>query len=169
MQTYSSGLGLGDQIASRNSRTDSTLLDSGWLFKTVGVDTTKKFFGQFHAIKGFNYLIPVGVDVGIGQSAIGSAFGWCIIWWGVAAKKKRMRRKKMRQKNSGTKYFLSSLNLLFEFISMHARVLEPVYSFHCTSIQKALSDWNPKSTDVQSLDHGSWTLGRDSERLCSLR
>mmetsp|Transcript_17574 Transcript_17574/g.36132 ORF Transcript_17574/g.36132 Transcript_17574/m.36132 type:complete len:370 (-) Transcript_17574:53-1162(-) len=80
------GLGLGDQISSRNSGSDGTLLDSGGLFETVRVNTTKERFGQFHTVEGLDDLIPVGRNVGIGQAArrsIVSAFGGCIIWWGV--------------------------------------------------------------------------------------
>jgi hypothetical protein len=64
--TYSSGLGLCDQISSTDGGSDSTLLNGRRFFETVRVDTTKKFFGQFHSIKGFDNLVPVGTDVSIG-------------------------------------------------------------------------------------------------------
>ena len=91
-ETYSTGLCLGDQILSRNGWSDRTLLDSGGFFETVGVNTTKKCFGQFHTIEGFDYLMPVGVDVGIGQSSFGAAFCGCIIWWWVTAKNREERQ-----------------------------------------------------------------------------
>ena len=64
---YSSGLRLSDKIAAHHSRLDSSLLNSRWLFETVRVDTTKKLFGQLHAIEGFNGFIPIGIEVGVGQ------------------------------------------------------------------------------------------------------
>ena len=45
------------------------LLDGRRLFETIGIDTTKKFFGELHTIKGFNGFFPVGVNVTIGQAA----------------------------------------------------------------------------------------------------
>lgn len=98
--TYGTGLGLGDQISSRNSGSDGTLLDSGGLFETVRVNTTKERFGQFHTVEGLDDLIPVGRNVGIGQAArrsIVSAFGGCIIWWGVTAIVKNSRKRRVRK------------------------------------------------------------------------
>ena len=108
-QTYSSGLGLGNQISSRNSGSDSTLLNSRGLFKTVRVNTTKKGFGQFHTVEGLNDLVPVGVDVGISQSANISAISGCIVWGGITANTKQRSKIGVRKKSRKTKFFLFPL------------------------------------------------------------
>ena len=82
-QTYGTGLGLGDQIAPRDGRSDSTLLNGRGLLETVRVNTTKKGFGELHTVEGLNNLVPVGVDVGIGQSANITALSGGIVWGGV--------------------------------------------------------------------------------------
>ena len=111
-ETYSTGLCLGDQILSRNGWSDRTLLDSGGFFETVGVNTTKKFFGQFHTIEGFNYLMPVGVDVAIGQSSVGgAAFCGCIIWWWVTAKIEKSKTDEVRNWDLAKHYNLHRFNM----------------------------------------------------------
>ena len=70
--THRSGLGLGNQIPSHHGGLDGTLLNGGWLLETVRVDTTEEFLGKVHAVKGFNGLVPVGLQIGIGQTAGGS-------------------------------------------------------------------------------------------------
>jgi hypothetical protein len=63
--TYRSGLRLSNQIPSKHSRLDRSLLDSRRLLETVRVDTTKQLFGEFHRIESFDRLIPIGIKVGI--------------------------------------------------------------------------------------------------------
>jgi hypothetical protein len=59
-------LSLSNQIISQHCRPDSY---SRRLLETERVNTTEKLFGQVHSIKSFDSLIPVGIKVGIGQSA----------------------------------------------------------------------------------------------------
>lgn len=69
--TYRSGLGLSNQVASKNGRPNSTLLNGRGLFETIGINAAKQFFWEFHAVKGLNGFIPVGVNIGIGQAPLG--------------------------------------------------------------------------------------------------
>ena len=67
--TYRSGLGLGNQVASKNGGLDGTLLNGRGLFETIGVNTAEEFFREIHGVKGLNGFIPVRVNIGIGQAA----------------------------------------------------------------------------------------------------
>ena len=67
--TYRTGLGLGDEIAAEDGGLDGALLDGRGLLETVGVDAAEELLGKFHAVEGLDGLVPVGVDVGIGQAA----------------------------------------------------------------------------------------------------
>mmetsp|Transcript_19509 Transcript_19509/g.42399 ORF Transcript_19509/g.42399 Transcript_19509/m.42399 type:complete len:369 (+) Transcript_19509:1318-2424(+) len=80
------GLGLGDQVPSRNCGSDGTLLDGRGFLETVRVNTTEEFLGKLHAIKGFDDLVPVGRNVGVGQLAGSAIFAirGGIGWWGFA-------------------------------------------------------------------------------------
>ena len=69
VSTYRTGLGLGDEIAAEDGGLDGALLDGRGLLETVGIDTTEKLLGKLHAVEGLDGLVPVGVDVGIGQAA----------------------------------------------------------------------------------------------------
>lgn len=60
---------MGNQISSKHGGLDSSLLDCRGLLKTIRVNTTKKLFGDFHTVKGLDRLVPVGVKVGVGQTA----------------------------------------------------------------------------------------------------
>ena len=69
VSTYRTGLGLGDEIAAEDGGLDGALLDGRGLLETVGVDATEELLGKLHAVEGLDGLVPVGVDVGIGQAA----------------------------------------------------------------------------------------------------
>jgi hypothetical protein len=59
----SSGLGLGDHVLSAGQWKDSSLLDSGWLLKSIRVDTTEKFLLEVHVIKRVSDNIVVRLEV----------------------------------------------------------------------------------------------------------
>lgn len=67
--THRSRLGLGNQVTAQDGGFDGSLLDGRGLFETVGVDTTEELLGKLHAIERVDSLVPVGVDVGIGEPA----------------------------------------------------------------------------------------------------
>ena len=69
VSTYRTGLGLGDEIAAEDGGLDGALLDGRGLLETVGVDATEELLGELHAVEGLDGLVPIGVDVGIGQAA----------------------------------------------------------------------------------------------------
>lgn len=67
--THRTRLSLCNQITAQHGGFDSPLLNSRGFLKTVGINTTKQFFGNFHTIESIDSFIPVGVDVGISDAA----------------------------------------------------------------------------------------------------
>lgn len=67
--THRTRLSLRNQITAQHGGFDSPLLNSRGFLKTVGINTTKQFFGNFHTIESIDSFIPVGVDVGISDAA----------------------------------------------------------------------------------------------------
>ena len=47
-------LGLGDNVLAAEDRQDSSLLDEGGLFETVGVDATEEVLLEAHVVEGVN-------------------------------------------------------------------------------------------------------------------
>ena len=69
--THRSRLGLRDQVPPQHGGLDGALLDGGRLLETVRVDSAQQLLGDLHAIERVDGLIPVGVDVGIGEAPRG--------------------------------------------------------------------------------------------------
>lgn len=67
--THRTRLSLRNQITAQHGGFDSPLLNSRGFLKTVGINTTKQFFRNFHTIESIDSFIPVGVDVGISDAA----------------------------------------------------------------------------------------------------
>ena len=69
--TYRTRLSLSNQIPSQHGRLNSPLLNSRWFLETICVNTTKQLLGNFHTVEAINCLVPIGINVGIGDAARG--------------------------------------------------------------------------------------------------
>mmetsp|Transcript_3066 Transcript_3066/g.6192 ORF Transcript_3066/g.6192 Transcript_3066/m.6192 type:complete len:431 (+) Transcript_3066:97-1389(+) len=72
-----SGLSLGDKVASEHAWLHGPLLDGGGLLETVGVDPPKEILWESHGVEGLDRLVPVGLDIGVGDAAEAGLGGWC--------------------------------------------------------------------------------------------
>merc|ERR1719398_52495 len=67
-----SRLSLGDNIHALDARDNGSLLDSRWLLKTIGIDSSEELFLQLHVVEVLADLVPVGVDDAVRVHPCGS-------------------------------------------------------------------------------------------------
>ena len=74
-RTHRSGLGLGDEVPPEHDGFDRALLDRRRLLETVRVDPPEQLLGDLHGVERLDGLVPVGLEVGVGQVSWRLAFG----------------------------------------------------------------------------------------------